>query len=162
MGCAKKHVWSSSARFLIHYFISPKWKALHPNFFYIFWDPYMDFKNLLRNFLESPETQVTAHQTDLAKKTELRFLQIMTVRKYWGTSRTRIRNYGCSSDKMLVFTLLLLEKQMLRTRYCSDKKYDSWIWIPKLTHTKKYLKKSSIIFFLLRVALIVVDFTSLW
>ena len=38
-------------------------------------------------FLESPETQVTAQQTYLAQNPKLRFLQIVTVRQYWGASR---------------------------------------------------------------------------
>ena len=45
---------------------------------YIFLDLHMDIKNHLRNFLESPETQVTAHQTYLAQNPKLRFLQRAT------------------------------------------------------------------------------------
>ena len=64
-------------------------------FLYFFRSIHGHLKNPM-NFLESPETQVTTHQTYLAQNPKLRFLQIMRVRQYWGTSwdsfgrRTRI------------------------------------------------------------------------
>ena len=42
----------------------------------------MDSKKISEHFLEIPETQVEAHQTYLASKPKLRFLQIVTVRQY--------------------------------------------------------------------------------
>ena len=76
---------------------SSEMKGLTHKLFYTFLDLHMDIKEILMNFMESPETQVTAHQTYLAQNPKLRILQITTVRQYSGTSwgsfgrKTRIR-----------------------------------------------------------------------